>query len=235
MADNSIGPVYAGRKLIVNAGDRFGRLTVIRFVRNDLTKGGGQTRPVLRFRCDCGKEADLRIYSVKSGKTLSCGCRARMGRPRHGACVGRKQTPEWRAWRDMLTRATNPNILHAKHYVGRGIGVCDEWNYGGDGDGFVRFLAHIGPKPAPRMTVDRIDNDRGYEPGNVRWATYSEQGVNKTNNRMIPVDGNLVPLAVAAEMVGIKASIIVQRIDKLGWSIERALSVPPKPDKRRAP
>lgn len=235
MADNSIRPVSAGRKPIANAGDRYGRLTVIGFSRNDVTKGGGQIRPVYRFRCDCGREADLRIYSVRSGKTQSCGCQCRISRPRHGACVGGKLTPEWRAWRDMLTRATNPNATHAKHYVERGIGVCDEWNYGGDGNGFVRFLAHIGPKPGPRMTVDRIDNDRSYEPGNVRWATYREQGVNKSNNRMIPVGGELVPLAVAAEMVGIKASIIGQRIDKLGWPVERALSAPPRPDKRRAP
>lgn len=234
MADNSIRPTYVGRKLVVNAGDRYGRLTVIGFVRNDVTKGGGQIRPVFRFMCDCGNEADIRIYSVRSGKSQSCGCQSRISRPRHGACVGGKLTPEWRAWRDMLTRATNPNISHAKHYTGRGIGVCDEWNYGGDGDGFVRFLAHIGPKPAPRMTVDRIDNDKGYEPGNVRWATYQEQGANKSNNRMIPVNGEMTPLATAAEMVGIKASIIIQRIDKLGWPVERALSVPPKPDKRRA-
>jgi len=234
MADHSLGPAKAGRKPIATPGDRYGRLVILEFVRDDWTKGGGQRRPVYRFRCDCGTDVDTRIYSVRSGKTQSCGCQSRISRPRHGACVGKRLTPEWRAWRDMLTRATNPNIAHARHYVGRGIGVCAEWNYGGDGNGFVCFLAHIGPKPSPRMTVDRIDNDRGYEPGNVRWATYREQGVNKSNNRLIPVSGVIVPLTVAADMVGIKASIIVQRIDRLGWTVERALTAPPKPDRRRA-
>lgn len=234
MADLSLGPARAGRKAIATPGDRYGRLVVLEFVRDDWTKGGGKRQPVYRFRCDCGADVDTRIYSVRSGKTQSCGCQARLSRPRHGACVGKRLSPEWRAWRGMLTRATNPKISHAKHYVERGIGVCEEWRYGGDGNGFVRFLAHIGPKPLPRMTVDRIDNDRGYEPGNVRWATYREQGVNKSNNRLIPVAGRTVPLAIAADIVGIKASIIIQRIDRLNWPVERALTVPPKPDKRRA-
>lgn len=235
MADNSIGPARAGRKLIVTPGDRYGRLTVLAFVRNDITKGGGQKRPVYRFRCDCGAETETRIYSVRAGKTQSCGCQSRLSRPRHGACVGGKLSPEWRAWRDMLTRATNPNIGCADRYVGRGIGVCDEWNYGGDKNGFLRFLAHIGPKPSDqRYTVDRINNDKGYEPGNVRWATYKEQGVNKSNNRFLIVGGESLPLTVAAQRAGIKTSIVQQRLDKLGWTVEAALSKPPKPDKRRA-
>jgi len=134
----------------------------------------------------------------------------------------------------MLTRATNPNISHAHRYSGRGITVAAEWDYGGDGKGFERFVAHIGPKPTPKHSVDRIDNDGNYEPGNVRWATTPEQAANRSRTRMVPFEGSLIPLTIAAERVGIKASIIVQRIDKLGWPPNLALTVPPKPDKRRA-
>jgi hypothetical protein len=234
MAADLLGPAKAGRKPIASPGERYGRLVVIGFVKNVVTKGGGQIRPVYRFRCDCGREADLRIYSVRSGKTLSCGCRAHISRPRHGACVGGRLSPEWRAWRDMLTRATNPNINHAHRYTGRGITVAAEWGYGGDGKGFERFRAHVGPKPSPQHSLDRIDNDGNYEPGNVRWATRQEQIANRSTARTIEINGFAVPLMAAAERAGIKASIIMQRIDKLGWPPDLAVTKPPRPDKRRA-
>lgn len=234
MAADLLGPAKAGRKPIASPGDRFGHLVVIGFVRHVRTAGGGQKRPVFRFRCDCGKEVDTRIYSVRSGKTASCGCKARGRAPKHGATTGGSLSPEWRAWRDMLTRATNPNIGHAHRYTGRGITVHEGWKYGGDGKGFERFFEHVGPKPTAAHSLDRIDNDGNYEPGNVRWATRQEQLANTSRNRMIEINGFAVPLIAAAERAGIKPSIIAQRIDKLGWPPDLAISKPPKPDRRRA-
>lgn len=233
MAEVSIGPARAGRKPIAQPGDRYGRLVVLGYVRDDWTKGGGQRRPVYRFRCDCGVEVDTRIYSVRSGNTQSCGCQMHLSRPRHGACVGGKLTPEWRAWRDMNTRATNPNISHARNYTERGIGVAAEWAYGGDGKGFERFLAHVGAKPTPRHSLDRINNDGNYEPGNVRWATPHEQASNRSDNVYVLIDGKRMCLTEASRQAGIKFSIVQQRISKLGWPLDRALSVPPRPDRRR--
>ena len=79
----------------------------------------------------------------------------------------------------MLTRARNPNIKCAARYVLRGITVASEWLPGGDGGGFDRFLAHVGLRPSERHSLDRIDNDAGYMPGNVRWATQAEQVRNR--------------------------------------------------------
>lgn len=212
-------------------GLRFNHLTVVEFVRDDFTSGG-KKRPIYRLRCDCGTDVVSRIYSVTAGTRKSCGC-ASVPFTKHGACKGKRLTPEWRAWRDMLTRAKNPNISHAKSYIDRGIGVDPSWDYGGDGNGFQRFLDHIGPKPSPSHSVDRIDNDRGYFPGNVRWATPTMQARNTTRTRIVSWRGKSMPLVDASEVAGIKYSIVLQRIAKLGWSVDRALSAPPRPDCRR--
>lgn len=216
-----------------DVGQKFGRLTLLRWIRDDRT-AGGKKMPVCLFRCDCGAECAVRIYSVRSGKTKSCGCLHREGASslRHGHTSGRL-SPEWRAWRDMLTRATNANIAHARHYVDRGIGVCPEWAYGGDGNGFLRFLDHVGEKPTSQHSLDRIDVNRGYEPGNVRWATRIEQARNKRYRRTIHIGRRELALSDAAEEYGLSAKLIADRIDKLGWPIKRALAEPVRKIVRR--
>jgi hypothetical protein len=83
---------------------------------------------------------------------------------------GRTDTAEWQAWSNMRQRCNNPDNPKWPLYGGRGIQVCAEWQ-----DDFPAFLAHVGPRPGPSYSIDRIDNERGYEPGNVRWATRSQQ------------------------------------------------------------
>ena len=143
-------------------GRRYGRLVVVRHVRDDRTSGG-KKQPVYLFRCDCGNEHEARIYAARCGRTTSCGCRQREATTStHGATVGGIHTPEYRAWRCMVVRGTNPRIRAASRYFLRGITVCAEWMPGGDGQGYTRFLAHVGPRPSALHTVDRKDNDRGY-------------------------------------------------------------------------
>lgn len=211
-------------------GMKSGKLTAVEYVRTDVT-AGGQSRPVYRFACECGAEIETRLYSVRSKRTSSCGCSPRP--TKHGAAINGRFTPEYRAYRNMLTRGRNPNIKHSERYVLRGITVATEWLPGSDGSGFKRFFSHIGPKPSPKHTLDRIDNDRGYEPGNVRWATPAEQLMNRSTTRTLTVNGVTKPLLDWAAEACIAPSIISQRIDKLGWSEDRAISTPPKPDKRR--
>lgn len=209
-------------------GSKYGRLTVVRYVGTRHTPNGSQ-RYLYDCECSCGVVKQFTINNLRSGRTQSCGClnaEGRRNRVKHGATRDGKLTPEWRAWRDMLTRATNPNIGHAEHYVGRGIGVCPEWAYGGDGHGFERFLAYVGPKPSREHSLDRIDNDKGYEPGNVRWATAPVQARNKTSNHMVTIDGATMCLTDACEKYGVRYSIARERIRKLGWPVDRALKTP---------
>lgn len=226
-----------GKRFKIDPGTRFGRLRVIGHVRDDFTSAG-KIRPVWSFQCDCGNIHVGRIYSVTSGKTASCGClsaevlSARF--TRHGCAKSGALTPEYRTWRNMLTRGRNPRIGHAARYVLRGITVASEWLPGADGFGFERFLSHVGPKPSPAHSLDRINNDRGYEPGNVRWATQQEQALNQSRTIRFWVNGESLTLSEIERRHGIHKHALRDRLFKLGWSIEAAINTPLRKDRRRA-
>ena len=87
---------------------------------------------------------------------------------------GQRRSPEYTAWPNAKQRVTNRKLRWWARYGGRGIGMCSEWMAS-----FTAFLAHVGPRPGRGYSLDRIDNDRGYEPGNVRWATAAQQAANR--------------------------------------------------------
>lgn len=89
-----------------------------------------------------------------------------------------QRTPEYLAWQNMRRRCGDPNHPNWKHYGGRGISVCQSWQ-----QHFLHFFEHVGERPSPEHSLDRIDNDGNYEPGNVRWATAEQQANNRRNNR----------------------------------------------------
>lgn len=118
-------------------------------------------------RCDCGKEKLMRTEVLRHSKrTVACGCH-------HYKTHGLSRTTENTIWRGMTRRCTNKNDISWKYYGGRGISICKRWSK------FENFLADMGKRPSRNHSIDRINNDGNYEPGNCRWATSREQHANK--------------------------------------------------------
>ena len=176
-------------------------------------------------RCDCGNETTVRGYDLKSGKVKSCGCynREKQSNLKHGqAGSGKKRNPVYSIWASLIQRCVNPNDRSWKHYGGRGIAVCDRWR-----ESFENFLADMGERPTPKHSIDRIDVNGNYEPGNCRWATVSEQNLNRRNNTLITVGDVTKPLKLWVDDLGVTQQCVYYWIKKglsYGGAIERILS-----------
>lgn len=136
-----------------------------------------------------------------------------MSNLKHGANINGRRTKLYQVWLNMRNKCTNPNHDRYKWYGARGIKVCERWN------DFPTFRDDLGepPNDGQKYTLDRIDTNGDYEPGNVRWATWTQQANNKRNNRLVTLlDGRTMSVAQAAKATGIKRVTINARL-KLGW------------------
>lgn len=196
----------ARRTRIVLPGMRLARLTAIREV--------GPHR--WECACECGVVKDVDAYALLNGDTRSCGCLQQESRIKHGLSA----TTEHRIWRGVVQRCTNPRNAQFAYYGGRGITICEVWR-----TDFTAFLSGVGPRP-PRHSLDRIDNAKGYEPGNVRWTTAAQQSRNMRRNRWIEFNGERLILTDWATRYAINLATLTKRL-RNGWSFAEALGVEP--------
>lgn len=203
-------------RLIDRKGQRFGRWLL-------LAKDPRKTRPVRWIcRCDCGTERSVSVATLCKGESNSCGCLHNeltvKRQTSHGATKrGRKWTPEFRSWWSAKQRATNPNLKSAKNYYDRGIRMADAWL-----NSFEQFLADMGPRP-DGMSLDRIDVNRGYEPGNCRWATVKQQRRNTRFSVFIEYQGRKMNAVEFAELIKCPRDYVSKWI-KLGKTPEQMIA-----------
>jgi hypothetical protein len=190
-------------------GQFFGRLTVVAFA------GRMSARDTWSCACACGKAVVVRQNNLKSGNTTSCGC----AHVKHGRAKKDHRDETYNSWQSMIARVDGQRGARtAKSYSDRGISMCERWR------SFACFLADMGPRPAGR-SLDRINNNGGYEPGNCRWATRTEQQRNRRCNVVLLFNGRSACLSEWADSLGLSRSTLRKRINS-GWSVESALTAP---------
>lgn len=215
------------KKILVEAGDRFGRLKVV----HEAQQSEGKHRK-FSCLCDCGNVSIVLLHSLRSGETRSCGCWARESAvnraTKHGCCIAGKQTPEYNIWTSMIARCERPKNIGYQHYGGRGITVCPRWR-----SSFEAFLEDMGEKSFHNASIDRIDSNGNYNPKNCRWASPKEQGRNRSNNRMLTFDDKTQCVSEWEEDAGFPRGLFRSRL-RLGWDIKKILTTPVKQSKRVA-
>lgn len=200
------------------AGQRFGRLLAISF--SHLNK---HSNAIWNCICDCGNYHQAKTADLISGATTSCGCRQKEMHAARRTRNGLSSHPLYQVYRGMISRCYDPSCEQYPRYGERGITVCARWL-----DSFDNFIADVGPKPSPEYSLDRIDNNLGYSPDNVRWATSFEQMNNTRANHPLTYNNQTFTITQWSRIVGIASQTIAKRL-KAGWTVERALSEPISP------
>lgn len=194
-------------------GQKFGRLTVI--------KRAESRAEVTRWLClcECGKETIVGYPNLANGHTKSCGCYNSELVKKRSVTHGMRNTRLYEIWKGMKNRCENPNEPSYMNYGGRGICVCAEWH---KPEVFMEWALENGY--SDKLTIDRINYNGNYEPGNCRWATAKEQGRNKRNNFVIAFMGKEQPLSAWCEELNLDYDRTWSRLRVSKWSIEEAFS-----------
>lgn len=197
-------------------GQKYGRLTPIKYDRTE------NKRAYWICKCDCGNLISVATNNLRNGHTKSCGCYAHEERVKNATKHEMTGTRLYRIWANMITRATNPKYIEADRYSGRGITVCDEWRNSSN----VFFEWALNHGYSDDLSLDRIDNSKGYYPENCRFTDFKTQCRNRDSNLIIEFHGEKKPLIEWSEILGIDYKKLHNRIKKHKWDIERAFTTP---------
>lgn len=159
-------------------GEKIGECVYLYETNLYIGSNGRKTRMAI-FKCKCGHEFITRIQDVKSGRTKSCGC-LRINKPNRTS-HGLKHHPFYRKWKSIKSRCFNKKVQGYKNYGGRGITMCDEWK--NDAKAFIDYISNLEHCGRVGYTLDRIDNNGNYEPGNVRFASKTTQSRNQQRHK----------------------------------------------------
>lgn len=216
LAPSSARRTLEVRKMKLNLlGQRFGLWTVIAEAAN---RG---RRAYWLCRCDCGTEREVNTDNLRSGRSQACGCTLReKTRERsltHGHCTSRTLTPEYRVWKGMKQRCTDPGSTSWKDYGGRGVKVCDRWL-----ESFDNFYADMGPRPKGH-SLERRDNDGPYSLENCRWATRDEQMNNTRGCIRVAFEGaDYLSLSALAKAQSVSHTMLCRKVRE-GLTVEQAV------------
>lgn len=202
-------------------GQKFGRWTVTGIARRTERR-----RYYWACVCECGTEGEVLSDALRNGKSRSCGCLQREVVSARATKHGLLDHPAYSTYRAMRSRCENPKTEGYELYGGRGITVCSRWAK------FETFWLDMGAMWKPGLSIERIDNDRGYSPENCRWATSREQGANRRDNIVISTPKGPMTIADASREFGIGQNTIHGRI-RYGWKEADLLQPVTKDNSRR--
>ena len=211
------------------SGQKYGRLTVLR-QGPDKWLPCGKRVITWDCLCDCGNRTTVASAHLRSGHTISCGCAHREQLDRfkninlsHGRTRGKNPDKAYSTWLYIKSRCYNSHNAVYKWYGKKGIKLCEEWEK--DPEAFCRYVETLERYHEPGTSIDRIDYQKGYEPGNIRWVSIKEQQRNKKNNYLISYNGETLCLKDWADRIGVNRATIFRRIER-GWPLEDVLTLP---------
>ena len=201
---------------VIRKGDTYNNLTVYGIV--SIRYGSNNICKYAICKCSCGNYTYGLVHNILNNNTKSCGCLVGECKERHGMADTRLYT----IWNEMKSRCSPDHVNH-KNYYDRGIYVCADWK-----KSFIAFKDwSLANGYTDELTIDRIDNDKGYSPDNCRWVDMQVQGNNKRNNRILEFNGEEKTLAEWCRDLGLNYSKAMKRIYR-GWTELEALELIPR-------
>ena len=198
-------------------GKKYNRLIVLRLAGKN--KYGHQ---LFECKCDCGNIAVIEGTAVKNGRTCSCGCLQKESAKKRRTTHGMTKTKLFNVWNTMKQRCSNPNSKNYKRYGARGIFVCEEWK--NDFASFMKWSLSHGYKDG--LSIDRIDGEKGYSPDNCRWVDVYVQSNNRSNNRLMTINGITKNCKQWADHFGFEYKYFHEKCKKNDWNLEKVLEIP---------